>query len=345
MERFDRSYGALLGLALGDALGYPAMFHRIFSLPERRRPRIWDNNRSLTAQRIGRLYLPYTHRQSPDLLEPAPSDDTEWMLLSARALREASGEPGRQTFVAAWQTHIVPHEAELVMGFSERAAIDNLKRGLLPPATGNDNPQHYDDSAAMRAVVSGLWYAGEPERAAALAQADAELTNAEDGIYAARAMAAAIARLADGASLQEAISAARAEFPAGSWLAHGDEIARACLAESRSPLELALHLARRLINTVYTFGNAAPETIPAALALCEITAGDLHAGILAANAIPKSADSLPSLVGALCGALQGAQVVPASWRVALNEAHGVAVPIVAGMRLDAVARELSLRAH
>jgi ADP-ribosylglycohydrolase len=340
-ERYERTYGALLGLALGDALGYPALFHRIFSLAEKRRPRIWDNNRKLTEQRIGRLYLPYTHRQPSELLEPAPSDDTEWALLSAKALIEAAGAPTQQTFVEAWHKHIVPHEAELVMGFSERAAIDNLKRGLLPPASGNDNPQHYDDSAAVRAVLSGLYYVGQPERAATLAQADAEISNAEDGIYAARAMAAAVSMLAGGASLAEAMAAARAEFPATAWIAHGDEIACACLAESQSPLELTLQLTRRLINTVYTFGNAAPETVPAALVLCESTGGDLHAAILAANAIPKSADSLPSLVGAVCGALQGAQVVPEAWRAALNEAQGLCVPVVAGMQLDKVARALA----
>jgi ADP-ribosylglycohydrolase len=340
IERYQRTYGALLGLALGDALSYPALFHRMFSLAEKRRPRIWDNNRKLTEQRIGRLYLPYTHRQPSELLEPAPSDDTEWALLSAKALIEAEGAPTQQTFVEAWHKHIVPHEAELVLGFSERAAIDNLKRGLLPPASGNDNPQHYDDSAAVRAVLSGLYYAGQPERAATLAQADAEITNAEDGIYGARAMAASISLLAGGSSLADAQAAARAEFPASSWITHGDEIARACLAESRSPLELTLHLTRRLINTVYTFGNAAPETVPAALVLCESTGGDLHAAILAANAIPKSADSLPSLVGALCGALHGVQVIPETWRAALNEVQGLCVPAVAGMQLGEVARAL-----
>src|SRR5438445_13496990 len=128
MDRFARTYGALLGLALGDALGYPALFHRLFALPERRRPRLWDNNRLLTEQRIGRLYLPYTHRQPPETLEPAPSDDTEWALLSARALLDSpSGSPGRQTFLDAWQRYVLPFEADLVTGFSERAAIDNLR--------------------------------------------------------------------------------------------------------------------------------------------------------------------------------------------------------------------------
>src|SRR5262245_35995858 len=153
MNLFDRAYGALLGLAVGDAISSPALFHRIFALSERRRPRLWDNNRALTAQHIGRLYLPYTHREPAALLEPAPSDDTEWALLSARALLDETGQPTQQSFLNAWQQYVlsVPVD-QLVTGFSERAAIENLRRGLLPPATGNDNPQHYEDCAAVRAV-------------------------------------------------------------------------------------------------------------------------------------------------------------------------------------------------
>jgi ADP-ribosylglycohydrolase len=345
MDRFDRAYGALLGLALGDAMGYPALFHRIFSLPEKRRTTIWNANRTLSDERIGRLFLPFTHRTAPETLAPAPTDDTEWALLSARAILDGRADapgspPSRATFLAAWERYVLAAPEAVVAGFSERAAMDNLRRGLLPPATGNDNPQHYDDSAAVRAVISGIVRAGDPCAAATLAQTDAEITNAEDGITAARAIAAAIALLMDGAPLATALTAARAEFPADSWIAHNDRIARECLAAASAPLDLALHLTCRLINSVYTFGNVAPETIPAAFVLCEATGGDLTAAVLVANAIPKSADSLPALVGALCGALRGPDAVPPAWRDAINAVRGICLPALAGTRLDDTARTL-----
>lgn len=345
MDRFDRAYGTLLGLALGDAMGYPALFHRIFSLPEKRRTTIWNANRTLSDARIGRLFLPFTHRTAPETLAPAPTDDTEWALLSARAIIEARADapdapPSQATFLVAWERYVLATPETVVAGFSERAAMENLRRGLLPPGTGNDNPQHYDDSAAVRAVISGIAEAGDPINAAHLAQMDAEITNAEDGITAARAMAVALSLLVNGAAIADAFAGARAEFPAESWIAHNDRIARECLAESSSPLELALHLTRRLINTVYTFGNVAPETIPAALAICEATGGDLPYAVLVANAIPKAADSLPALVGALCGAMCGAKGVPPAWRDAVNEVRGVCVPSLAGTRLDTIARQL-----
>jgi ADP-ribosylglycohydrolase len=342
MDRFDRTYGALLGLALGDAVGYPALFHRMFALPERRRTTLWNRNRELMEQRISRLFLPFTHRNAPETLAPAPTDDTEWAMLSARAiLDEEDGPPTQASFIAAWQRYVLNAPDQIVAGFSERAAIDNLMRGLRPPTTGNDNPQHYDDSGAVRAVISGLYYAGRPCEAADLAQADAEITHAEDGVAAARAMAVAIALLDDGISIHNALTRARAEFPPDSWLAYGDTQARACATEAIDPFDLALQLTLRVVNCVYSFGNAAPETLPAAFVLCEAVNGDLKHAIWLANSIPKAADSLPALVGALCGAVQGADAVSPNWRQRLEQIQGLCLPSLTGMTLNDVAQRFT----
>lgn len=149
-------------------------------------------------QRVIRLTLPFTHRLSPEILEPFPTDDTEYAVFTAQTLIAAKGEPTLDHFVRAWETPIVPIADQVLTGFSERAAIDNLRRGLQPPASGNDNPQHYDDSACPRSVAIGIFCAGQPEQAAALAALDAQITNGEDGIYAASAMAVAIAQLVAG---------------------------------------------------------------------------------------------------------------------------------------------------
>jgi len=229
----------------------------------------------------------------------------------------------------------------VLTGFSERAAIENLRRGVLPPASGNDNPQHYDDSAVARAVVIGLFCCGDPDRAAALAGYDSQLTNAEDGVYAARAVAAAIALLANGTSLAAALATARTLFPAGSWIANGERIARQCRDEADGLQDLALLLTTRLINTVYSYGNAAPETVPAAFALAEACDSDLQAAVVLANSIPKAADSLPAMVGALCGAVQGPDALSRRWQGQLATCRGLCLPFTAGVRLDDLARELA----
>lgn len=338
----DRVNGALFGLAYGDAIGFPALFHRFHDqrIPRRRHDFLWRTNQQLDGQGILRLTLPFTHRVAPDTLEPCPTDDTEFALLTLTTLLSSETEPTQATFLAPWQEQILPHADQVVCGFSERSAIENLKRGLHPPATGNDNPLHYADAAVPRAVPIGLFCAGDPGRAASLANLDAQISNAEDGIYGAQAMAAAIAVLVVGGSLQAALEQARGQLPASSWIEHGDTIARGCLSESQQPEDLGVLLSTQLINTVYSYGNAAPETVPAALAIVEASQGDLRLGCLIANSIPKAADSLPAMVGALCGTYQGARAISPRWQQALAQCRGICLPFLKETRLDETAARL-----
>jgi ADP-ribosylglycohydrolase len=336
----NRFLGAMFGLAYGDAIGFPALFNRFQALPMRRRAYVWRTNQQHSAQNIARLTLPFTHRIEAETLEPSPTDDTEWALLTLRALLNADYEPTQDTFLRPWQADVVPNANDVKSSFSERAAIENLKRGLLPPATGNDNPLHYEDNAVARAVPIGLYGAGDPERAADWAELDAQITQAEDGVYGARAMAAAVAVLANGGAIADAVTRARREFPPESWIAYNDAVARGCLAETETIDDLIVLLALRVINTVYSFGSLAPETVPAALAIAERCGGDLAVGVLQANTLAKAADSLPAMVGALCGAHQGIGAIGALWRERLATVCGVCLPFLAGTKLEDLTRLL-----
>jgi ADP-ribosylglycohydrolase len=338
--------GTLLGLAFGDSIGFPAMFHKTHQFPEKRRHFLWRMNRQLASQRIIRLMLPYTHRNPAESLEPFPTDDTEWALFSSQAILSARDEADGECLIASWKEIILPQESQVLTGFSERAAIENLKAGYLPPVTGNDNPMHYDDSAAVRAIAAGLYWIGSPGRASELAEQDAQITNAEDGVYAARSMATAISLLASGRPLTESLQAARNEFPHDTWIAHGNQIALDCLDQCHDSSDLILYLSTRLINTVYSYGNVAPETLPAAYIIATYCDGDLLSATLLANAIPKAADSLPALVGALCGAYRGSQSINEQWRAQLDECRGLCIPSLRGARLSDIAdqfNEVNLR--
>lgn len=345
MTLFDRIHGALLGLAYGDAIGFPALFHRFGGpqIPRKRHNFLWRTNQELDGMGIATLMLPFTHRIPAVTLEPCPTDDTEWALLALGALVAGPDSPTAESLLAPWLDQVLPDAANVRSSFSERAAIENLRRGLRPPATGNDNPMHYADSAVPRGVAAGLYAPDDPVRAAEIARLDASITQAEDGIYAAQAMAAAIALLAAGAPLAEALAAARSCLPPGSWVAHGNELALGCRAEAQSPEDLALLLSTRLINSVYSYGNVAPETLPAALVLVDVCQGDLIRACATANLIPKAADSLPAMVGAICGALQGPGAVPPRWREALAAVRGLALPFLAGVRLEDAARALAAK--
>jgi ADP-ribosylglycohydrolase len=154
-------------------------------------------------------------------------------------------------------------------------------------------------------------------------------------------MAVAIALLVSGTTLAAALARARTYLPDDSWIAHGDRIALQCRDEADSPQDLLLLLTTRLINSVYSYGNAAPETLPAAFALAEACAADFQAAVLLATNIPKAADSLPAMVGALCGAVQGADSLSRRWQTQLTTCRGLCLPFTAGVRLDELARQLA----
>lgn len=341
MDRFERTYGSLLGLALGDAISYPAALHRGLRLRPWQRQFARRTDLEMLEHCVLRLTLPFGFGHGDDALLPGPTDDTEFAVLTAQILVRSHGRPTEDDFVRAWQERLVSRADDVWTGFGEHMAIGNLRRGLRPPATGGDNPQFYDDGAVARAVSAGLACAGRPERAAELAQLDARLTHADEGVWAAQAMAAAIAVMASGGTLDDAVKAGRALFPADSWIAWVDGVVQDLLAAAANPAELALALSQQIITRTYSYANAAPETVPSAFALALATAGDVWPGVLMANTCARAADSLPAMVGALAGALQGPVAIPPGWEEALRRVRGICLPDLAGTDLRDVATDLT----
>lgn len=340
----DRVLATLYGTAYGDAVGFPSLFHRFHVLPAKRHDFLFNTNRQLSRERILPLALPFTHRQPESTLSPGPSDDTEYAVFTAQALIACGPRPTGQSIFAYWGEELSPRIEEIWTRFSERAALENAAHGLEPPASGNDNPLHYEDAAANRAVAIGLFCGGEPDRAAELAGEEASISQAEDGIWGAQAIAYAVAALlsSDGSRtrIDRIVEAAAALFPAQSWIAAEWAKASECAKEAKALHELALLLAKNVINNVYSFGNAAPETVPAALTLMRAAAGEMIEAVGAATLIAKAADSLPPLVGALCGAACGSSALGKLWVAELDTLRGCCLPFLKGVRLSEVARRL-----
>lgn len=341
MDKRTRFLGTMFGLAYGDTISFASLFHRFHhaDIPTRRHLFMWRQNSELGTMGISNLMLPFTHRMASETLEPYPTDDTEFALLAMQAILEAD-TLNQETLLNIWIEKILPIQEKVYVRFSERAALDNLARGVFPPASGNDNPLHYEDAAVPRAVPIGLYCVGQPERARELAQLDAQITNAEDGICAAQTMAVAIALLADGASLDQALDRAREQFPADSWIAHVDRIVQECLQQATTPEDLALLMNQKVINTVYSYGSAAPETLPAAFAITRICEGEFHRAVPLANTLTKASDSITAMVGALCGCYQGVDVISPLWREALSECKGVCLPFMEGAQLEDLTLQL-----
>ncbi|MEU5895540.1 ADP-ribosylglycohydrolase family protein [Streptomyces venezuelae] len=353
--------GLLLGLAAGDAAGWPAARHRASRMPEwtRRLTRELDTFAEQNATTT--LPVPIALNQPPEPLRLGPSDDAEWAAFTAESVLRAG--PGndhlkvRAALDLAWTTlaaeiaaaaerapevesAVLPLRARI----SVRAGLGNLATGLRPPATGHDNPHYFDDAACVRACVLALVHPGDPEHAAALAEFDARYTQDGDGVHGARAMAAAVAAALGDADVDTAVDRALDQLPEhteiGRNARHAVKTARA-QPEEDGAFALVPFLEHQIVDHVYSYGIAAAETVPVALALATAARGRIAEAVPAAACLSRVADSAPALAGALTGVLGTAAAIPAAWRDACRTLSGCALPRLAGTDLVELAGRLT----
>src|SRR5882757_8247725 len=137
---FERVYGALIGQAVGDALGAPTE----------------GLTRAQIVERYGWV---------SDFVDenPAGTDDTEYAVLTARLMLAHGTHLTPGQVAAAWTENLVNQVGGFYGGgFSEMTAINNLRAGLAPPVTGSDNHEMWSDGAAMRIAPVGILCAGDP---------------------------------------------------------------------------------------------------------------------------------------------------------------------------------------
>ncbi|WP_418956509.1 ADP-ribosylglycohydrolase family protein [Streptomyces tritici] len=358
-----RVEGLLLGIAAGDAAGWPAARHRAARMPEwtRRLTRELDTFAEQNATTT--LPVPIALNQPPEPLRLGPSDDAEWAVFTAEAVLAADGPlfrglaPAHRLRAAvdlAWnslagqiaaaadrapevESAVLPLRARI----SVRAGLGNLAAGLRPPATGHDNPHYFDDAACVRAAVLALVHPGDPAAAAELAEFDARYTQDGDGVHGARATAAAVAAALGGAPVDAAVDAALDQLPPATEIGRNGRHAVKTAREAASAFELVPLLEHQIVDHVYSYGIAAAETVPVALALATAARGEASAAVPAAACLSRVADSAPALAGALTGALGGAASLPVTWRDACRTLAGCALPRLAGTDLVELAQLLA----
>ncbi|MCX5047483.1 MULTISPECIES: ADP-ribosylglycohydrolase family protein [unclassified Streptomyces] len=358
-----RIEGLLLGLAAGDAAGWPAARHRAARMPEwtRRLTRELDTFAEQNATTT--LPVPIALNQSPEPLRLGPSDDAEWAAFAAEALLRAGddtvlGDLSRQRRARAaidltWnavasevaaaanrapevESAVLPLRARI----SVRAGLGNLATGLRPPATGHDNPHYFDDAACVRACVLAVAHPGAPRLAADLAEFDARYTQDGDGVRGARAMAAALALALAGEDVGTCVAAALTELPEATEIGRNARHALKLAANAETAFTLIPLLEHQIVDHVYSYGIAAAETVPVALALATASGGRIAEAVPAAACLSRVADSAPALAGALTGALGGGDSIPPSWREACRTLSGCALPRLTGTDLVELAELL-----
>lgn len=336
MTRVKSGTAAVLsGLVLGEQLSWTSLYERSFLLPfwTRRKRREMDVQHEIDG--LLEVNLPFALNQPADALKPGPGPRAEWFVFQFQLV--AGADYSLEHATDAWRGLLL--EETLKLTLAQHAALTNLRLGKVPPVTGHDNPHYFDDTACFRALATACVVA-DPDAALAVTQQDAGITNAEDGVWGAQAVTAAVTAALAGADPDDCVDAAVRQLPEGSWIF---EVARRslwCVQEGRGTLDFTAQLDHAVSNRAYNYGTAAAETVPAALAILKTTRGDLERSLFMALALPRVV-GLASLVGALCGALARLpDDAPANLDAPLR---GIALPFLVGTNIAELG-QLSKRA-
>jgi ADP-ribosylglycohydrolase len=318
----DRAQGSFIGLAAGDALGSPT---------EGKTP-------DEIFSRWGRVN---------DFLsdDQGGSDDTEYALYSSKLLLRHKRDLNSQIVADAYRRDIVNAvNSYKGAGFSEMIAINNLKKGLQPPASGQ-HLHSWSDGLAMRVAPYGITSVGDPHFAAHLAKEDGLVANAGEGIFSGQAVAAAISIAMTGASLDKIIEAALNVVPKDSWTYNSIERAVKIGYESTDVWNSLKPLHSSIACSYYFWTDIAPEAVGLAFGIITSARLNFEDAVLGAVNIGRDTDTIAAIAGAICGAFHGIQSIPERWVKRISVSRGICINAVKNMNILDVADELALLAQ
>lgn len=314
----EHAQGALAGLAVGDVLGTPAEGLDPSQIAER-----WGRIEGFVAE------------------FPMGSDDTEYALLTAKALLEHGTSFDARAAAQLWIDHVIYQDGKFGGGgFSEMSTIRNLQKGLLPPQSGQHN-HAWSDGLAMRVAPIGVVAAGNPRLAADLAYQDGIVSHSEEGVYAGQAVAAAVAVAMTGADPHQAHEVAMSVVPQDSWTWRGLRDCREIVATTSGWQETARNAVDHFALRDYYWTDLATEAVPLAFTALLASGGDVRESILNAVNLGRDADTIAAIAGGVIGAYGGIGSIPAEWLPAITTAPGVCLRVTKGMNPMQVATDLA----
>jgi ADP-ribosylglycohydrolase len=305
----DRAFAALVGGALGDAMGMPT---QLLSHDE-------------IAARYGHVdgfVAPSEdHPVSRGLAAGTITDDTEQTLLIGEVLiKSGSGFDHLRWINAlvAWEDDIRARGGYDLLGPSTKRAIEAIRNGVPPGEAG----RHGDtNGAAMRIGPVGIMVPPSDRLIHTVAETCRATHNTSIAISAAAAVATVVSHGIDGASWREAVgeavaAAERAEGE-GAWVAGGRLASRIAWALDMAGRVRSAADIRALFDVLGT-SVASQESVPAAFAALSIADGDCwKAAELAAN-VGGDTDTIGAISGTMAGACSGFASLPAERIAALR---------------------------
>ncbi len=336
----QRASNAMIGLAIGDSLSWTAMFHRSVLLPPWTRRIRREIDAASETTNVIVTPMPFSLNQPVEHFNISPTDETEWAAFSAGILLGNGFSSYDRSVLKEW-TNLAKSNDPIRGGVSTQAALHNLRNGILPPQSGKENPHYFDDGAMSRAVPIGIICAGQPDIAARLAEIDASVTNSEDGIWAAQAMAVAISLLCTGKNISEAINAAHQYLPESSWIRRTVDEALKISEKSSSIFSILPELQNMIVNREYSYGNVAPETLAIAFVIARLHGNNFESAVTMASSFAKSGETLPSIVGALAGSMNSTAIASERWLNAVRTLKGISIPFLAGKNYLTLTEQIS----
>lgn len=307
--RLSRAYGALAGLALGDALGMPTQ--------------------AMSPQQIRAVYGTVTGLVDADASQPyAPgmaagsvTDDTEQALLIASLLVAGRGSSARVTLDAhefahallAWEDSMIERGSLDLLGPSTKAALERVRGGEDPLAVGGEGTTN---GAAMRVTPIGIAVStADPEAFADAVWSSCRVTHAtRQGFQSAALVAAAVSLGIDSARstapdlralLWKAVTFVDSLPARGAWTPDPGVIAatRRAMQLSINPASSSLECLAQQVGT----SVASAHSIPMAFAL--LAREPSPQALLDAANIGGDTDTIGAIAGAILGAALGVEVL------------------------------------
>ena len=328
--RFSRAYGALAGLALGDALGMPTQ--------EMSPEQIRSVYGRITGLVDGDASQPY----APGMPAGSVTDDTEQALLVASLLVRGRGtSSGRVALDAGefahalldWEDSMIERGSLDLLGPSTKAALERVRAGEDPLSVGGAGTTN---GAAMRVTPIGIAVStADPEAFADAVWSSCQVTHAtRQGFQSAALVAAAVSMGIDWdtpsasdmtALLWKALTYVDSLPERGAWTPDPDVVAatRRAMQLVANPASSSLEC---LVEQVGT-SVASAQAIPMAFAL--LARDPSPRALLDAANIGGDTDTIGAIAGAILGGAFGEQVLPADSLSMIEEVSHLGLPSVA----------------
>ena len=321
--RFSRAYGALAGLALGDALGMPTQ--------------------AMSPQQIQTVYGHVTGLVDGDKSQPyAPgmaagsvTDDTEQALLIASLLLKGHGSGlnlDASEFshaLLAWEDSMIERGSLDLLGPSTKAALERVRAGENPLRVGGEGTTN---GAAMRVTPIGIAASTSDRQLFADAVwSSCQVTHAtRQGFQSAALVAAAVSLGIDAGAadvtdlLWKAVAFVRSLPERGAWSPEPDVV-----AATHRALKLAAQPSSSLEWLAGQIGTAvaSAQAIPMAFAL--LARDPSPRALLQAANLGGDTDTIGAIAGAILGASLGVEVFDAYGLAQVEQVSHLDLPSVA----------------